>query len=314
MLGIYFFILHSSRGDGCSIRMTRKQANLSLLLAGAIWGMGFVAQSSAMESMGPFLFVGLRFVIATLILLPLAWRESRAASRTLQRKDWMGLSAIGVVLFLGMASQQTGLLTTTVTNSGFLTGLYVVITPFLAVVLLRERPHYIVWPAATLTLGGIYLLSGGDFSKLRKGDLLTILCAGFWGLQVIMIGKFSRDTARPFTLSAVQFGVCALLGLAVALVLEPWNLEAIRAAGKEILYAGIFSSGVAFTLQAVAQRFTTGSQAAIFLSSEALFAALFGALFLGERMGVKGYFGCALMFASMLLVELIPEWRKRSKG
>ena len=231
----------------------------------------------------------------------------------LQRKDWLGLSAIGVVLFLGMASQQTGLLTTTVTNSGFLTGLYVIITPFLAVALLRERPHFIVWPAATLTLGGIYLLSGGSFSKLRTGDLLTILCAGFWALQVIMIGKFSRDTARPFTLSAVQFGVCAVLGLLVALALEPWKWEAIRSAMKEILYAGIFSSGVAFTLQAVAQRFTTGSQAAIFLSSEALFAALFGAVFLGERMGVKGYFGCALMFASMLLVELAPEWNKRSK-
>lgn len=313
MLGIYFFVLRPSREGGCSIRMTRKQANLSLLLAGAIWGMGFVAQSSAMNSMGPFLFVGLRFVIATLILVPLAWRESRASSRTLQRKDWWGLSSIGVVLFLGMASQQTGLLTTTVTNSGFLTGLYVILTPFLAVALLRERPHFIVWPAATITLGGIYLLSGGDFSKLRTGDMLTILCACFWALQVIMIGKFSRETSRPFTLSAVQFGVCAALGLLAALILEPWKWEAIRAAMKELLYAGIFSSGVAFTLQAVAQRYTTGSQAAIFLSSEALFAALFGALFLGERMGAKGYFGCALMFVSMLLVELAPEWSKRSK-
>lgn len=294
--------------------MTRVQANLSLLLAGAIWGMGFVAQSSAMDAIGPFLFVGLRFVIATLVLLPLAWRESRASSRSLNRSEWLGLSSIGVVLFLGMASQQTGLLTTTVTNSGFLTGLYVVITPFLAVFLLRERPHYIVWPAATLTLAGIYLLSGGSFSKLRTGDLLTILCAFFWALQVIMIGKFSKETARPMTLSAVQFGVCAMLGLMVALALEPWKWEAVSAAMKEILYAGVFSSGVAFTLQAVAQRYTTGSQAAIFLSSEALFAALFGGLFLGERIAGKGYLGCGLMFVSMLLVELVPEWKKKRKN
>jgi drug/metabolite transporter (DMT)-like permease len=291
----------------------RTQANLILLFAGAIWGMGFVAQSSAMKAIGPFLFIGLRFALATVVVLPFALREARRSDRPLDRQGLTGLLWIGVILFFGMASQQTGLLTTTVTNSGFLTGLYVVFTPIIAVLFLREMPHVIVWPGALLALTGIFLLSGGNLSALSIGDHLTILCAGFWAIQVILIGKFAKRTGRPLALSAIQFAVCTVLALAVALVFEPFDWVAIRTATKEILFAGIFSSGVAFTLQAIAQRHTTPSQAAIFLSSEALFAAMFGALILNERIDGIGYVGCALMFSAMLLVEIVPEMRK-NKG
>lgn len=291
--------------------MPRTQANLILLLAGLTWGMGFVAQSTAMEDIGPFLFIGLRFTLATVVVLPFALREARHSARPLDRQGLKGLLWIGVVLFLGMASQQNGLLTTTVTNSGFLTGLYVVFTPILAVLVLREMPHFIVWPCALLALGGIFLLSGGNLSALSQGDLLTILCAVFWAVQVILIGKFGKQTGRPLALSAIQFSVCAILGLTIAFVFETFDWVAIRAAGKEILFAGIFSSGVAFTLQAIGQRYTTPSQAAIFLSSESLFAALFGALLLGETMTGIGYAGCALIFLSMLLVEIVPELGKQ---
>lgn len=291
--------------------MSRIQANLLLLLAGAIWGMGFVAQSSAMDDVGPFLFIGFRFVLATVVVLPFALRESRRADRPLGVRGRNGFLLIGVTLFLGMAFQQTGLLTTTVTNSGFLTGLYVVFTPLLAILFLRDRPHFIVWPAALLALAGIYLLSGGNLSALKIGDLLTILCAVFWAVQVLLIGKFGKETGRPLTLSAIQFGVCAMIGLIVAAIFESFDWTAVRAATKEILFAGIFSSGVAFSIQAVAQRHTTGPQAAIFLSSEALFAALFGGLFLGERIAGIGYLGCALMFTAMILVEVVPEFSKR---
>jgi len=275
--------------------------------------MGFVAQSSAMKAIGPFLFIGLRFALATVVVLPFALREARRSDRPLDKQGLTGLVWIGVILFLGMASQQTGLLTTTVTNSGFLTGLYVVFTPIIAVLFLREMPHVIVWPGALLAFTGIYLLSGGNLSALSTGDLLTILCAVFWAIQVILIGKFGKRTGRPLALSAIQFAVCAVLALGVALVFEAFDWVAIRAATKEILFAGIFSSGVAFTLQAIAQRHTTPSQAAIFLSSEALFAALFGALILSERIDGIGYVGCALMFSAMLLVEIVPELRK-NKG
>ncbi len=291
--------------------MPRIQANLLLLLAGAIWGMGFVAQSSAMKSIGPFLFIGLRFALATLVVLPLAWNETRRSQRPLDKRGRNGLLLIGLVLFAGMSLQQTGLLTTTVTNSGFLTGLYVVFTPVLAVVFLRARPHFIVWPAALLAVAGIFLLSGGDLLALKSGDLLTILCAVFWAVQVLLIEKFGKETGRPYTLSVIQFAVCGAAGLCVALTLEPVDWPAVRSAAKELLFAGIFSSGVAFTLQAVAQRNTTGSQAAIFLSSESLFAALFGALLLNERVKGIGYLGCVMIFAAMLLVEVVPELRRK---
>lgn len=276
--------------------------------------MGFVAQSSAMEAMGPFLFIGLRFLLATVVVLPMVWQESRRSERSLIQSQWTGFLWIGLVLFLGMALQQTGLLSTTVTNSGFLTGLYVIFTPILAVLFLKQWPHIVVWPGALLALGGIYLLSGGGLSRLRTGDFLTILCAVFWAVQVILVDRLGKVTDRPLTLSAVSFGVCAILGLMIAVAWEPLDVSAIREAAKEILFTGIFSSGVAFTIQAMAQRHTTGPQAAIFLSSEALFAALFGALFLGERLNGIGYLGCALMFAAMVLVEIVPGMGRAKEG
>ena len=291
--------------------MSRTQANLCLLLAGAAWGMGFVAQSTAMAAIGPMLFVGLRFLVATVATLPFALREWRRAEKPLTRTDWIGFTGIGLALFFGMAFQQVGLLFTTVTNSGFLTGLYVVFVPILMVIVLRRLPHPIVWPGAALAFAGIWLLSGGNLARMNIGDTLTVACAVFWALQVLLIGIYATRSGRPLTLSAVQFALCALLGLAAAAVLEPISWTAIRAALPEILYAGIFSSGLAFSLQAIAQRHTTAAQAAIFLSSESLFAALFGALFLSERIPAIGYVGCLLIFAAILLVEIVPAARAR---
>jgi drug/metabolite transporter (DMT)-like permease len=290
--------------------MTRTQANLVLLAAGALWGMGFVAQSTAMAAIGPFLFIGLRSLLATMTILPFALRESARSGSKLTGSDWKIFIAIGLLLFAGSVAQQFGLLTTTVTNSGFLTGLYVVMTPFLSVALFRQWPHVVVWPAAFAALAGIWLLSGGSVQRLTTGDWLTILCAFFWALQIILIARGASRTGRPVTLAVVQFVVCAVLGLALAAGFEEIDWSAIRIAAPELLYSGIFSSGVAFTLQAVGQRYTTASQAAIFLASEAVFAALFGALLLGERLPAISLFGCALIFAAIIAVEAIPAWKE----
>ncbi|CAN0655805.1 EamA family transporter [Nitratireductor aquimarinus] len=294
--------------------MTRVQANLLLLLAGAMWGMGFVAQSTAMDAIGPFLFIGLRFAIACLSVLPFALWESRRSTASLTVLDKRNFVIIGLLLFAGMAAQQVGLLTTTVTNSGFLTGLYVVMVPLLAVLLFRQWPHRIVWPAALSALAGIWLLSGAGRVSLQIGDWLTILCALFWALQVIMIGRSAGHTGRPVTLSVTQFGVTALIALAIAVLIEPIDLAAIRIALPEILYAGVFSGGIAFTLQVIGQRYTTAPQAAIFLSTEAVFAALFGAIFLGERLPPLGLAGCGLIFAAILAVEIVPAIRSRRRS
>jgi drug/metabolite transporter (DMT)-like permease len=292
--------------------VSRANANLILLLAGAMWGMGFVAQSTAMEAIGPLFFVGLRFAVATIVMLPFALREHRRAPTPLTAGEWRAFAAIGVLLFGGMVSQQIGLLTTSVTNSGFLTGTYVVMVPFLAVAIYRQWPHPAVWPGVLLTLAGIWLLSGGDLTALTVGDGLTLLCAAFWALQVLFIGRFAAGTGRPVTLAVAQFAVCGGLALACALALEPIDGAAIRAALPEILYAGIFSGGIAFTLQVIGQRYTTAPQAAIFLSTEAVFAALFGALILGDRLPPAGLVGCALIFAAILVVELVPQFLRRA--
>ncbi|MEX3012009.1 DMT family transporter [Hoeflea sp. TYP-13] len=286
--------------------MSRAKANLLLLLAGAVWGMGFVAQSTAMDAIGPMLFISLRFLLAMLVVLPFALLESAKAQTSLSHSDIKGFVWIGLALFSGMAAQQVGLLTTTVTNAGFLTGLYVVFVPFLMVIFLRQYPHPVVWPGALLAFAGIWLLSGGNLTDLNTGDALVILCAVFWASQVLLIGVYGTRTGRPLTLSAVQFGICSLLAFAIALVSEPIAWNAIVQAAPEILYSGIFSSGLAFTLQVIGQRYTSSAQAAIFLSSEALFAALFGAIFLGERIAGMGYLGCLFIFAAMLAVEIVP--------
>ncbi|HVH48831.1 MAG TPA: DMT family transporter [Sphingomicrobium sp.] len=295
--------------------MTRVQANTLLLLAGAIWGAGFIAQSTAMETLGPIWFIGLRFAVATLVALPFALWEKSHADGPIRPNDIGGFILTGLALFAAAAFQQVGLLTTTVTNSGFLTGLYVVFTPILTVLLLRRRPHWIIWPAALLASFGIFLLSGGTFAALTLGDMLTIVCAVLWSVQMICVGVFSGRSGRPVALSLIQFSVCAVLGCAAGLLFEPISLAAIKGALPEILYAGFFSSGLAFIFQNVAQRYTTAPQAAIFLSSEALFAALFGVLLLGETISPAGYVGCAIIFIAMLAVELLPALlRERHQG
>ena len=294
--------------------MTRVQANLLLLLAGAIWGAGFIAQSTAMETLGPIWFIGLRFAVATVVALPFAfWEKSRAKS-PVRPTDVAGFALTGLALFAAAAFQQVGLLTTTVTNSGFLTGLYVVFTPILTVLVLRRSPHWIVWPAAFMASFGIFLLSGGTLAALTVGDMLTIFCAVLWSVQMICVGVFAGRAGRPIALSLVQFALCAVLGCAAGVLFEPISLAAVQGALPEILYAGFFSSGIAFIFQNVAQRYTTAPQAAIFLSSEALFAALFGVMLLGETISPAGYAGCAIIFAAMLAVELVPEMLRGRRG
>ena len=287
------------------------RANILLLLAGAIWGMGFVAQSTAMENIGPWFFIALRFGLATVTMLPFAIRENRRAVRKAERIDFLKFGMIVITLFLGMAAQQWGLLTTSVTNAGFLTALYLIMVPMLGIVLFRQMPHPIIWPAALCALAGIFLLSGGKLDALQRGDWLTILCAFFWAIQILLINRFGNISGLPVTLAVTQFAVTAVLALAAALMFEPIDLTTIPLAAPEILFAGIFAGGIAFTLQAIGQSHTTASQAAIFLSSEALFAALFGALILNDRLPPTAWLGCMLIFVAILSTELIPAWMAR---
>lgn len=291
--------------------MSRIQANLVLLLAAAIWGGGFVAQSQAMEWLGPNWFNALRFALATVAVLPFALREARSTGKPLALRDYGWFLLVGLSLLAAQTLQQIGIQSTSVTNASFLTGLYVVLVPVIAVAFLQRRPHWIIWPAALLTVIGILLLNGGSLSTLGEGDILVILCAIFIAIQITLTPIAVRISERPLALATVQFTVCAGGAGLAAGALEPISTSAIVAALPEILYAGLLSSGVAFVLQIIGQRYTTAPQAAIFLSSEALFGALFGAILLAETLPSIGYAGCGLIFAAMLLVELVPEWTRR---
>lgn len=294
--------------------MTQTRANLLLLFAGLIWGLGFVAQSTAMDNIGPLTFIGLRFIVATAAVFPFALRETAQATKPLSRSDYKAFAILGTMLFSGMVLQQTGLLTTSVTNAGFLTGLYVVLVPLLGVLLFSHWPHPVVWVSAAFSLTGIFLLSGGSLEGFRQGDWLMIAGAFFWALQGLFIARYALRIGRPITMACIQFSVVAIAGLIAAMIFEQPEWSAVQAAAPEILFTGIFSSGVAFTLQAIGTRYTSAPQAAIFLSSEALFAALFGAIILGERLPKIGLAGCALIFISMMMVEIVPRLRLRKSA
>ena len=303
--------------------MSRFAANSLLLLAALVWGSALVAQATAMDHLGPLTFTGLRFLIAAAVVLPFALAEGRRARARgtiggrLTRGHYARFVLLGIVFFFGITVQQYGLLSTSVTNAGFLTAIYVVMTPIIAYLVFAERPHPVVWPASLTTLGGIWLLGGGSIANLGAGDLLMVVCAIFWAMHVCLIGRFAAASGRPFALSSCQFAVVGVIGLLPGVFLEPVSLADLAGAAPELLYTGTISGGIGFTLQALGQRWTRSADAAILLSSEALFAAIFAALLLGERLTPAGLTGCLLIFAAILAVQLAPmiRWRRvRTEG
>ena len=290
--------------------MSRLTANILLLLAAIVWGAAFVAQSTAMDSIGPLAFIGIRFVLAAMAVAPFAYLEWRKSRDRIPPKGHITGIGVGVIFFAAMALQQYGFFTTTVTNAGFLTALYVVLTPILSILVLRHFPSLFIWPVAALSLSGTYLLAG-SLQSMKAGDLLMIGSAFFWALQIIFMGRMVTRYNNPVTVAFVQFLTTGLIGLAAGLIFEPIGLAAIKGAWFELVYTGVISGGLAFTLQAIAQRHTPTTDAAILLSSESLFAALSGAIFLGETLTPRQWLGCLLIFFSILAVELLPTLLKR---
>ena len=285
------------------------KSDVLLLLTAAIWGFAFVAQRLGMDHVGPFTFNGVRFALGSLSLLPL-WLLSRrrinrasvvspAASTKLLL--WGGVAA-GMALFTGASLQQVGLVYTTAGKAGFITGLYVILVPILGL-LWRQRPHAGTWGGATLAVFGLYLLCVTEEFTIAFGDLLELLGAFFWAGHVLLIGWLS-PRVDAIRLSCIQFAVCSLLSLAVAVALEVISLHGLLSAALPILYGGLMSVGVAYTLQVVAQREAHPAHTAIILSLEGAFAALGGWLILGETLSARGLLGCLLMLAGMLFSEL----------
>jgi drug/metabolite transporter (DMT)-like permease len=292
--------------------MSRPIAVLLLVICTTLWGFAFVFQKQAMDHMGPLTFAAARYLLGAAIVLPIGifeYRRQRARGVVVTREQWIRIGVLSLAFFVGVWLQQEALLSTTVTNGGFITSLYVIFTPIVTWLLIKTPPHPIIYLGAPLALLGIYLLTGARLDTFSIGDGQLLACAVFWGVQVSMLGALVRETSMPVFISALNFLATAALSGLGAFAFEQPSLNALSIGWIEILFSGILSTAVAFTLQAIAQQYVPPANAAIILSAESLFAALGGAVILGERLPPLGYLGAAIIFIAIVTVELVPALR-----
>ena len=286
--------------------------DLLLLLTASIWGFAFVAQRAGMEHVGPFFFNGVRFALGCLPLLPFVLRTATAPRTARLRRAIPGGLLAGLFLFVAASLQQVGIVSTTAGKAGFITGLYVILVPILAL-LLRHRSRRSTWIGALVATAGLYLLSVEPPLTIARGDALVLVSAFFWAGHVLVIGNLSRRLDWAM-LAFLQFLVCSLLSTALALGTEPIALQQLMEAAVPVFYGGVLSVGVAYTLQVVAQRRAAPGHAAIILSLETVFAALGGWLLLDEEMPLRGLVGCGLMLAGMLISQAGLGRRTKTQG
>ena len=285
--------------------MNQIQANLILLLTALIWGFGFVAQRMGMDHLGPYAFNVCRFLVGALSLLPLLFffRKKESGPTELNPSFWKFSILAGFALFGGATLQQVGIQYTTVGKAGFITGLYVVIVPILGL-FLRQKIGMWTVIGCTLAVLGLYFLSIKEDFSMGWGETMVLIGAFFWAVHVQVIGTANKRNLNPIKLALVQYLVCAALNLLLSLVFETFHLDQVILASGAILYAGIVSVGIAFTLQVIAQKKVEPSRAAIILNLEAVFAVLAGWLFFTELLTVKEWLGCGLMFLGMILSQM----------
>ncbi|MFP4452068.1 MAG: DMT family transporter [Desulfobacterales bacterium] len=279
------------------------KGDLLLLLTAMIWGSAFVAQKVGMDHIGPFMYTGIRFALGAMFVTPVMLVFSRYRPFIIKKQEkappliLAGLLA-GVLLFGGSILQQIGLVYTTAGKAGFITGLYVVIVPLLGLIW-GMRPGAGRWAGAVLSVTGLYLLTVQKGFYFYLGDILVIICAFMYALHVLVIGWFA-PRLDVLKLSVIQFWVCSVISLVAGFFLEVPNWQAVYDAAVPILYGGLLSVGIGFTLQVVAQQKAPPAHAAIILSLETVFAVMAGMLVLGETLPARGWIGAALMLAGML--------------
>lgn len=281
------------------------QSNLLLLLAAAIWGLAFVAQRVGMDYVGPFTFNGIRFLLGSLSLLPLIlyYRNQHKQTAPARPRDAIKAGVLaGLILFIAASLQQIGLIYTTAGKAAFITCLYIVLVP-MAGIFLKQYVSITTWISSVFAIVGLYLLCVKESFFISYGDLLQLVGALFWAAHILIIGHYA-SRVDVLQLSFFQFITCGMLSLAIAAGFETVALDGLVGALIPILYGGIFSVGVAYTLQVIGQKYSPPAHAAIILSMETVFAALGGFWLLDERLGFKELIGCGLMLTGMLLTQL----------
>ncbi|MER8692095.1 EamA family transporter [Mesorhizobium opportunistum] len=284
--------------------MSRLHANLLLLFAAALWGFGNVPQKTVLDHLDPLSAVGMRCLIAGLLVLPLMFREGQMGTARISAKGFRASLARVVALFaVSIALQQIGYLDTSVTNASFLIATATVMTPMAAWLLIGERATAAVGLAACISLTGALLLADG-ITSLSRGDMAVLLSAACYALWTVELGRHVQAYGRPFTTMAAQFLGAAAIALPLSML--HGNLSAVTAVGAwpQLLLLGVFSTAAPFGIQTVAQRFTPASHAAVIVSAESIFGALGAALFLGERISSTGAFGATMMLGAILFLTL----------
>ena len=291
--------------------------SLFLLLAAVIWGIAFVAQSVGMDYVGGFTFNAVRSLIGSAVLVPLilipgqknsdSSEISEAAASTTsgiqKRKDLIiGGISCGICLCLASNFQQFGIKYTTVGKAGFITACYIVIVPIIGLFLGKKCSKFI-WAAVAMALIGLYLLCITDEFSIGKGDLLVLVCAFLFSIHILVIDHFSPK-ADGVILSCIQFLTCGILSAIPALILEHPQVSSILAAWQPILYAGVMSCGVAYTLQVIGQKNMNPTVASLILSMESCISVLAGWIILGQQLSAKEILGCVIMFAAIILAQL----------
>jgi drug/metabolite transporter (DMT)-like permease len=289
------------------------------MLTAIIWGMGFVAQKSGMEHVGPFFFAGARYLLAAITILIVvlitgaaAKRNTAGVSSGIISKHLLKSGILcGIVLFAATSFQQVGIVTTTASKTGFLTALYMVLVPVLGI-FLKKHTHWNTWVSVLIATVGLYFLCiTSDFSIL-PGDLIVLLGAFLWAGHILVIDRFVPSLTQHdiLKLVTVQFLVSSALSMIcgplfdMSIVPIPLSAEIIAQAVPALLYSGVVSAGVGFTLQAVGQKYANPTAAAIILSLESVFSVIGGMLILGEKMTGREALGCLLMFLAVVLSQI----------
>ena len=291
----------------------RLKADLTLLFVAAIWGSGFVAQRLAAASLTTYHFNAGRFLLAGLLLFVFTHLQKRFApaeptipTHGTSHRQVIGMVLAGLLLFAGANLQQMGLETTTISNASFITGMYVVLVPLILFFWGQKQISKLSWLAVGLAVLGIMLLSLRDELRLAPGDALELAGAFLWALHIIQVGRLSSQGVNVLNFSIIQFAICGTLNLFLAFGLHPGQMHSLSASWAVVLYSAIFPIGLGFSLQIAGQRHAPPVDAAIILSMEAVFATLFGYLFLRELLLPQQWAGCALLLLAALISQIKP--------
>jgi len=293
--------------------MKHTTANLLLLLATIIWGTAFVAQTTGMGYIGPFTFSFARFFLGMLIVLPFALilEKKNIIKIFFNQKLIILCFFTGLALFLGMGLQQYSLLKSQISNAAFFSTLYVPIVAIISRFLFNSRVTWIIWIAVLLCIYGSYLLSSNQVREVQQSDMLVLLAAFFFAIHIILIDIFLKNSKALFSFAFLQYTIVFFCSLVVAFAIENPKLENIKLEWFEIVYTGVFSTGVGYTLQIIGQSKASPAPAAIILSMESVFAVVAGWIILNQTLDMYKIFGCCLIFFGVLLVQLFPIYLKK---